>query len=52
MTKYSIARIVCGMAILFIMKSIGFSVTTWQYWTIYMLAWAMVFITDMEHGND
>ena len=52
MTKYSIARIVCGMAILFIMESIGFSATTWQYWVVYVLAWAMVFITDMEHGND
>jgi len=52
MTKYSIARIVCGMAILFIMDSIGFNATTWQYWVVYVLAWAMVFITDMEHGND
>lgn len=52
MTKYSIARIVCGMAILFIMESIGFSVTTWQYWAVYGLAWAMVFITYMEPGND
>lgn len=43
-TKHLVGRIICCSIITIILFDNGLKVDTWQFWAIYLLAWAMLFI--------
>jgi len=50
-TKYSVGRIICGFIITIILFDNGLKINTWQFWVVYLSAWAMSFIQYCEDFN-
>jgi NhaP-type Na+/H+ and K+/H+ antiporter len=47
-TKYSVSRIICCSIITVILFDNGLEINTWQFWVVYLSAWAMSFIQYCE----
>lgn len=51
MNKYSIGRIIFAFIITIILFENGLKINTWQFWAVYLSAWAMAFIQSLEDFN-
>lgn len=51
MNKYSFGRITFGTIMTIVLFENGFNITTWQFWVIYLSAWAMVIFQYLEDFN-
>ena len=52
MNKYSIYRDICAIIMATILFTNGLRINTWQFWAVYLSAWAMVIIQYMEDTNE
>ena len=52
MNKYKFGRIIFGTIHIIVMFRNGFWINTWQFWTVYLSAWAMTFMTFLEDFNE
>lgn len=51
MNKYKFGRITFGTILTIVMFFNGFGINTWQFWVVYISAWAMVFFQHLEDFN-
>ena len=51
MNKYKFGRITFGTILTIVMFFNGFGINTWQFWVVYISAWAMVFFQYLEDFN-
>lgn len=51
MNKYKFGRITFGTIITIVMFRNDFGINTWQFWVIYLSAWAMTFFQYLEDFN-
>ena len=51
MNKYKFGRIAFGAILTIVMFRNGFGINTWQFWVVYISAWKMVFMTNLEDFN-
>lgn len=51
MNKYRFGRLTFGTILTIVMFFNGFGINTWQFWAVYISAWAMVFFQYLEDFN-
>ena len=51
MNKYKFGRITFGTILTIVMFRNGFGIGTWQFWVVYLSAWAMAFFQYLEDFN-
>ena len=51
MNKYKFGRITFSTILIIVMFSNGFKINTWQFWVVYVSAWAMTFFQYLEDFN-